>query len=416
MAERLVHLQANERRELYPESYVEVGGVCTNPDSWPIQIRNGVISVDFGSGCLGCAWCITKRQAGRDIIQDTSYNNNLGAEAMLHMLSATRAFTEARLPLRIGNNTDGTLIPVPVLEEFYTGLPSDYPIALLTRGIHSSALNNFLADTGSNFILCRTVTPPHSSLAYKTPWGRAYESFRQSNCNKVLNIGPCAEETFEDTLAILESGQIPQGTRAIIAPLNRRLLSDDVLRSVTAKPITREQMQVLEETGRRNGLQIHRANNCAIADLTGRPSMEYGDINYPHGNEYKSKTAGTSNHRGLDSVCPSCTNYGICKPYFESEIKPDIDRLTELAASIGINEIGVIWNRPGLVVVDSPWITKAETSYLSGMLGVRVSARDSLAQPDTKAAERWMEQDFYPVQDAVRFGEKMDPLRLRRRS
>lgn len=415
MNESIKFVPPEERRARFPSSYVRINGRDTNPDAWPIQIRNGVISIDFGAGCLGCVWCITKRQKGRDVTQNISYKNLLSAENMLSLLQRTKAFTQAQLPLRIGNNTDGTLIPIRELDLFYKNIQKNVPVVLLTRGVHTSEFNKFLATTGKNFILCRTITPPHKSLNYKVDWDKAFQGFEKASCQKVLNIGPIVQETFQNTLAILQSGQIHAGTRVILAPLNRRLMPDHVLTTVTAKPIAREQLQILEQTARNNGLVVHRANNCAIADFNGRPSVEYGDINSDinYHNQFGSDTIGTSNNRGLESVCSHCKNYDTCADhYYRSDRFITDKKLRELADLLGISDVRLVSQTPGLVVIQASGITKSETSYMSGMLRTRVTGINSLAQPDQQAAERWMRSDFYPVEDIVAISEHFDPLRF----
>lgn len=413
MKEVLRVVPIEQRVARNPNSYIEVNGVPTNPDAWPVQIRNGVISVDFGAGCLGCAWCITKRQPGRAEMQDTPYKNNLSANDLSDFLSETRAYTEAKLPLRIGNNTDGTLIPVDQLREFYDSLPRDYPVALLTRGVHSAQLTDFLETTGDNFVLCRSVTPPHPSLDYKVNLDKALRSFDEAKCQRILNIGPLTSGTVEDTRQLLQSGRIPQGTRVIIVPLNRRRIDDHVLANVPAEPITKEQMGELEAVAVEAGMVVHRANNCAIADFNRMPSMEYGDINGTvlYDREFDSKTAGTSNNRGLESVCGNCSNFGVCAGILNSRRVPD-GKIKQLVTSLDIKEATIKHQAPGLVVIDAPGITKAETSYLSGMLGVRVSGINSLAQPDSEAAKRWIRTGFYPVEKMLNVFEPFDPLRF----
>lgn len=413
MNESLKFAPIEQRVAKNPNSYIEINGSPTNPDAWPVQIRNGVISVDFGAGCLGCAWCITKRQPGRAEMQDIPYKNNLLASDLSGLLSETRAYTEAKLPLRIGNNTDGTLIPVDQLKEFYGFLPHDYPVALLTRGVHSAELTEFLKTTGDNFVLCRSVTPPHPSLDYKVNLDKALKSFNEANCQKILNIGPLASSTVEDARQLLQSGKIPQGTRVIIAPLNRRRIDDQVLANVYAEPISKEEMGELEAVAVEAGMVVHRANNCGIADFNRMPSMEYGDINGTvlYDREFDSKTAGTSNNRGLESICGNCSNFDVCAGAYDSRQISD-DTMQQLIATLDINEAVIRHQGPGLVVIDAPGITKAETSYLSGVLGVRVSGINSLAQPDSKAAQRWIRTGFYPVEKMLSVFESFDPLRF----
>lgn len=413
MHEAVRFVPLEERKAYSPSSYININGKDTNPDAWPIQVRNGIISVDFGVGCLGCAWCIAKRQGGRDIMQNMPYKNQLSAENILSLLQQTKAFTQAKLPLRIGNNTDGTLIPVKELDIFYKAIPKDVPIVLLTRGTHSSELNKFLAKTGKNFVLSRSITPPHKNLEYQISWDKAFRGFKEASCQKVLNIGPLAQEAFEDTIAILRSGQISPDTRISIVPLNRRLIPDHVLATVTAQPITREQMEELERTAREKGLIVYRANNCAIAELNDKTSLEYGDINSDinYRNQFKSDTIGTSNNRGLESTCPHCANYGRCKNHFQDRLIK-IEELHEMTSLLGVPEAHLIFQTSGLIVIDAPGITKSETSYLSGMLETRVTGINSLAQPNQQAVERWIESDFYPVEEVATISERFDPLRF----
>jgi hypothetical protein len=409
----VVRIAIEERVNLSPESYIEVDNTLTNPDAWPIQIRNGVISIDFGAGCLGCSWCVTKRQPGRNLMQHLHYRNALNSDIMLSLLYKTRAFTEAKLPIRIGNNTDGTLIPVRILENFYRSLPVDYPIALLTRGIHSEELNCFLASTKKNFVLCRTITPPHLSIDYRLPWHKAFKrGFADVQCQKVLNIGPIVRETYDDTKRILESGLILPETRVIIAPFYRRLIPAEALTKVTAEPITNNQMGELEQIARDNGLKVHRSNNCAIADYNQRPSLDFGDINYDvhYINAFQSKTKGTSHNRGLDSICSHCANFEVCTTFYQSKSSISENRIVDVAQSLGITNIQIKHQVPGLVTIYAPEITKSETSYLSGILDTRLTSINSLAQPDKRAAERWIQSSFYPVKEIISLSDAFDPL------
>ena len=419
MESEVVRIDIKERVNHSPESYIELDNTLTNPDAWPIQIRNGVISVDFGAGCLGCSWCVTKRQPGRNLMQHLHYRNALNSDTMLSLLSQTRAFTEARLPIRLGNNTDGTLMPVSILENFYRSLPVDYPVALLTRGIHSEELNSFLGSTKNNFVLCRTITPPHLSIDYRLPWHKAFNrGFADVQCQKVLNIGPIVKETFDDAKRILESRLILPDTRIIIAPFYRRLIPDEALTKVTAEPLTNKQVGELEQIARENGLRVHRSNNCAIADYNQRPSLDFGDINYDvhHTNVFQSKTQGTSHNRGLDSVCSHCANFEVCTTFYQSKGLTLEDRIVDAARSLGITNIRIKHQVPGLLTIDAPGITKSETSYLSGVLGTRITGINSLAQPDKRAAERWIQTSFYPVKEVVNLSDPFDPLGFMRYS
>ena len=419
MESEVVSIGIEERVNLSPESYIELDNTSTNPDAWPIQIRNGVISVDFGAGCLGCSWCVTKRQPGRNLMHHLQYRNVLNSDTMISLLSKTRAFTEAKLPIRIGNNTDGTLIPVNILENFYRSLPADYPVALLTRGIHSEDLNSFLASTKNNFVLCRTITPPHLSIDYRLPWHKAFKrGFADVQCQKVLNIGPIVSATYDEAKRILESRLIVPDTRVIIAPFYRRLIPEEALKKVTAEPITNKQVGELEQIARENGLMVHRSNNCAIADFNQIPSIDFGDINYDvhQINIFQSKTKGTSHNRGLDSVCSHCANFGVCRRFYDSKRFTSEVRIVDVAQSLGITNIQIKHQVPGLVTIDAPGITKSETSYMSGVLGTRITGINSLAQPDRCAVERWIQTSFYPIKEVVSLSDPFDPLGFVRQS
>lgn len=398
----------------YIEAEVSVNGVKITPDHLPVQIFNRTIGVDFGFGCLGCSWCVTKRNPGRLDIQDGSYHNVLDAHRALKLVQSTWAYSKARLPIRLGNNTDGTLIPVKELREFYFGLPSDYPIALLTRGVHKPELTDFLNETGSNFVLCRTVTPPHPDIDYRVPMEKVLKGFVEAKCQKVLNIGPVAEATFKQTVDLIRSGAIPFGSQVIIAPLNLRKLPMEVVNSVNSRTVSKEQVETLEILARNRGYIVLRANNCAIAANNQIPSYEYPDINEIVRNEgMRSLTAGSPNHRdGLASTCPGCPNYDTCREHFkgvqnkasESTLMHELNRLGIAALAHNVINLGsriYIENKDGIVP------TKYETSYLSAMTRVLISWNDSAIQPDQRAIDRWLNNGFYPIVEAAKFATEV---------
>mgnify|MGYP007089180041 CR=1 FL=1 len=57
-------------------------------------------------------------------------------------------------------------------------------------------------------------------------------------------------------------------------------------------------------------------------------------------------------------------------------------------------------------------ITKAETSYLSGMLGLRVTSPNSENIPSPTSLERWSRSGFYPVEEIVELSNEFDPMQV----
>jgi len=378
-----------------------------NPDAFPIQIVNGVISLDFGRGCLGCKWCITKRQDGRVELQDMQYKNILSGEVLFGLLSKCLAFTEAKLPLRIGNNTDGTLIPVQELSDFL-GFVGDHPTMLLTRGMHSSGLQNTIVGRGTNFMLAHTVTFPHESLQYFLNAEKLLKCFLQARCNKVLNLGPICEENYEQVKGFVLSNVLPLGTRLIFAPLNLRKLPDSITTSVSAVPINIQQRMELENIALQQGYVVHRSNNCAHSEMASLQSLEFGDMN--NGVLLSpSLTSGTTNYNDQSILCELCRNLEVCKTDLNTF---DIDYLNQLLEKLLLPDAKILAIGNKLLQIGLPGITKAETSYLSGMLGIRVTSPNSENIPSVRSLNRWQESGFYPVEEVLRIAPEFDPVIL----
>lgn len=185
----------------------------------PIKLSPGFISVAFHLGCIGCNFCSVRYGNSRDLIftagVQKSYPTCPGD--IVELLASMPSFHKARIPIRLGNDTD-LRFELDEAIELLNLLPQDYPATALTRFPIRDAEAKRLAR--NNLIVKLTATPSSSYLNSPDNASDVIESVAFFDTPVVLTIGPVTADNFDTALKLV--GTIPKkpNVTVYIKPLN----------------------------------------------------------------------------------------------------------------------------------------------------------------------------------------------------
>ena len=102
---------------------------------FPIKVVNGFVTCDFKLGCYCCKFCLNRRYPDWNRMLETHkvYRNTLTVERAADLLKQVKAFTQAKVTLKIGHDTDMSLEEVEA-QRLCEILPRDQPIIFMRRG------------------------------------------------------------------------------------------------------------------------------------------------------------------------------------------------------------------------------------------------------------------------------------------
>ncbi|MCA9130842.1 MAG: hypothetical protein KDB22_27345 [Planctomycetales bacterium] len=185
----------------------------------PIKLTPGFISVAFHLGCIGCNFCSVRYGNTRDRLFSAGIQRKYPTSPgdILRLLNKMPSFSRARVPIRIGNDTD-LCFEIEEVTEFLNLLPNSYPTTLLTRfPIKPSVARQIGRD---NTIIKLTATPYSPSLDCPDNSHEVIASAAHFDSPVVVAIGPITADNFDGCLNLLRL--IPRGENisVYLKPLN----------------------------------------------------------------------------------------------------------------------------------------------------------------------------------------------------
>ena len=350
----------------------------------PIKLTPGFISVAFHLGCIGCNFCSVRYGNSRDRLFTAGIQRKYQTSPndILDLLSKMPSFTRARVPIRIGNDTD-LCFEIEEAIEFLNLLPNSYPTTLLTRFPIKASVARQIGR--SNAIVKLTATPYSPNLDCPDNSHDVIASAAHFDSPVVVAIGPITADNFFGCLNLLP--QIPTGKNVSVylKPLNDEFHpSLKQIESITNTQY-RELRSVLDVLGIRHLSQLMcpvnhnlRIHHKRVADV---PLDEQGH-------------------------CRLCASNSLC-------FSPESSVEAELASEL--RELGIILiGRPRRVGFKS-WTVPVDVAtaygdeaYLSELFGLKIklsgtavgTGRSAFAASE-EVLERWNRVRFFPYAELL---------------
>lgn len=171
---------------------------------YPIKLVNGFISCDFKIGCYCCKFCLNRRYADWNDLLNTGkiFKNTLTPEYAVKLLYKTKSFTNAKVTLKIGHDTDMSL-EEDEAQELFLRLPSDYPIVFMRRGKILNEHKKFYQKKYPNLLVQLTLTPRSDFLdTFKNPF-EILDTFRGIKTSMFYVIAPVLQENFAEAKKLI---------------------------------------------------------------------------------------------------------------------------------------------------------------------------------------------------------------------
>lgn len=190
---------------------------------FPIKVVNGFVTCDFRLGCYCCKFCLNRRYPdwNRLLEMNRIYRNTLTPEYAAELLKRSKAFSKAKITLKIGHDTDMSL-EEPEALRLYELLPKDNPIVFMRRGRLPSAHRRFYMKKRPNLLMKLTLTPRSEYLGSTHDPFDILGTFEGLACNMFFAVGPVCHDNFDEAKAII--GALPKGSKLWV----RELMHKDI--------------------------------------------------------------------------------------------------------------------------------------------------------------------------------------------
>lgn len=233
----------------------------------PIKLIGGFVAVDAHVGCIGCPWCLSRRNP----LWVDAFARGLHADppavtpgTVAALLATMPSINRARVPLRFGHNTDAAL-QWDFGARLYRLMPAQQPFVFMTRFPLDAERRALFADQPN--LLCKVSLSPASRLlppAFDA--GAVLRSLEGvPTGNLYFLVGPIAADGVEGAAELLR--RLPPGAWADVKPLTR-----DGIAPVQEVPLPSDaQLADLRELGTRLGLTITDFFGCTLRRRLGRP-------------------------------------------------------------------------------------------------------------------------------------------------
>lgn len=350
---------------------------------FPIKLVGGFIAIDAHAGCVGCSFCLSRRHSlWRKAFAANWHEPCLfsSVEQALDILLQMKPFTQARVPLRFGHNTDG-LFQWDFASSLYKKLPQENPCIILTR-FPIPDRNVSLLQGQSNLIVKITITPPSASLGISTDVQALLSQISLlPRENVYVLIGPVAGDNWQMVPEILE--RLPAGLWLDIKPLTR-----EGIPGMDAVPVCDDAtLGNLRRLASDKGFQVTDFFGCLLRKRLKRPFYKAG-----------------STPDYCQPVCRNCDQNELC--YCERRKTPRFDLIRRHAAGIGLEfgEIKEIGHRSVLAECTQP-TSRGDETYLSEITGTRIiissvppgSEGGTFDQTPEEILVRWESHGLLPV-------------------
>ncbi len=345
----------------------------------PIRLLGGFICIDTHLGCLGCSYCLNRRDPLLHRILNEGHHcdyRSIGyPPKRLAALIRESASFAARVPIRIGHLTDWHY-EVDDSIELLAHLPADYPVVCMTRFPLSSKQVEWLNGRRNTIVHVSLAPAITAASADRQNHQRIIESFAAIDPAKLfLMMRPLRKGAETEARLLIE--QLPAD-----AYFNCWKLSTNSIPSMTTEqPMRPEQIDQLIAAGRGRGLRYRRFFGCLLRATAKAP--------FPKATEALR----------LDSGCADCDNRERCqseRPVAPEAVAALLKKLSIQATTISITE--------EIYIETENTTARAEEVYLAEQLGreVRFSTIHRGTTPTVVSLEhalfeRWQGSGFFPV-------------------
>ena len=367
----------SEARSAHPDEFPELG------EYLPIKLTPGFIVVAFRLGCINCNFCcVATDRFRRQLFQSGhQFQYPVSAADVYGWLQLMPSFMKARVPLRLGNDTDYVFQREDTLELLEL-LPEDYPVAILTR-FPISRDDIRLLSHRKNVVLKVTVTPSSSFLNSPKNDAAVIDTVNAYPGSTFVTLGPLILDNYERALELMASLKPRNSLR-----LHFKLLNKEYDRDIQhIKELRNDQLASLQDVGRRNGFTVTTQLMCATNSLLGIRHKRVSDI--------------AAEER---SICESCRSNALC--YARESINAH-DIVGEAEQQLGLHIVGKVERvgfRSFVASTDSP-TAYGDEAYLSELFGAKIKLKNTPAgtlnhriAATEDVLNRWEKYHFFPYE------------------
>lgn len=190
---------------------------------FPIKLVGGFVAVDNHVGCLGCSWCLCRRQPlwQKVFLQDHHVSGAFASvdQAAL-LLTDMLPIIRAKVPIRFGHNTDAAF-QWSFGEALYRRLPSDQPFIFMTRFPLLEDRRRLLQGQ-PNLLVKVSITPTSPSLAGSEMIDSEAVLASLASlpaANLFILLGPLTADNMTGAQSLLR--RLPEGVWVDFKPLTR---------------------------------------------------------------------------------------------------------------------------------------------------------------------------------------------------
>lgn len=346
---------------------------------YPIKISPGFITIAFHLGCIGCNFCSVRYGNLRDVLFSGKINRKypVSPRELYKLLEGMPSFSKARIPIRIGNDTDFKFESRET-EKFVSLLPNDYPVIILTRFPVPIRYKHIF--NRNNVLLKITITPKSDYLDCPDNYKAILKSLEGINSEVMVTIGPVDASNYDKACSLIKKIPNKRNFSVYIKRLN-----DEFHPSLKTIPqISSDQEQSLKVLVIENGFRHLSQLTCPLSNR----------LNFAH----KRVSDVPESER---KYCTSCSVFDVC---YSDDIL-DEDELRFLLKDLGL-QLTVPPVKTGfksyLITVDNP-TAFGDEAYLSEMLKRKIkisNTKDGTNRyqysSSIEVMKRWQEVSFFP--------------------
>jgi len=361
---------------------------------FPIKLVGGFIAVDDHVGCRGCAFCLSRRHSlWRDVFAknwhcDGAFDSPGQAYSLLREM---RSFTEAKVPVRFGHNTD-SVYQWDFGRALFEMAPAANPFIFMTR-FALPAEHADLFDGQPNLLMKMTITPPSRALDIDTDVDAILASVQSVPLNNIyFLIGPIAADNLDGAASVVD--RLPKGAWADVKPLT----TSGIPGMDAVELPSDEEIDRLREQGASRGLVMTDFFGCVFRRSLRRPFY---------------KQDGCADY--IDYACQSCFQRDECQA--ETNLSAVEAKAREAASRIGLvlgaaRHLGPHTSR---FECGAP-TSRGDETYLSELLNHRIllssvpegSEGGSFGGTSREILERWERRGMFPAGEVERLSERIE--------
>lgn len=361
---------------------------------FPVRLLGGFICVDFHFGCNGCSFCLNRRDPAQRKILDAGIQFDIASAGItprdVHsLLTRSRAFTSARVPIRIGHITDWQY-EIDSAHDFLSLIPDDYPVVLMTRFALSNRQISTLKTT-RGAVAHITLTPEAPGLEC-SPTAQIIDTARDLPSSKVLYmLRPLAEGSLEHAKAILR--ELPCRSHVGF----HKLSTDSIPTIGDAKPLAEDKIQELRIFAREQGHHLLDYFGCLFRRNLGIPFFRFGSASLLP-----------------DSSCLACENNPVCHAALD---RNDLIAVKSAAGDIGIAVDQLVRDNHAINLITQTITGRADEIYISekSCVEVVISSISRANEPvlkglSTEVMSRWQAVNLIDVETLNAWGNRIAKL------